>query len=165
MDIKEPTEQELRDFLLKKFYEEKLNSKIDLLNGNEQEVTDKYRSRLRTIDAEMLFKYLSEKGISGHCLACGSDKLSVPQTGYIKTDGFPDNFDSLGDAERDMIEDAQSVQYVQYVAFGNLNTIAGLRKSYYIVNCLNCGHLSLYRSSAVLKWFEDHNPQGAQNDE
>lgn len=52
MDMKEPTEKELRDFLLKQFYEEKLKSKIDLLNGDEQEVTDKYRSRLRTIDAE-----------------------------------------------------------------------------------------------------------------
>ncbi|HDY3604530.1 TPA: hypothetical protein RQ360_001281 [Klebsiella michiganensis] len=165
MDMKEPTEQELRDFLLRKYYEEQLNDKNDALNNIEQKVTDRYRSRLRSVDAEMLFKYLSEKSVSRHCQACGSEKLSVPQTGYIKTEQLPKDFDALGEAERGMIEDALSARYVQYVSFGNLNSIVGLRKSYYMVNCLNCGNLSLYRASGVLKWLEDQGSAEAKSNE
>ncbi|EBP5350230.1 hypothetical protein XQ60_01715 [Salmonella enterica] len=41
---------------------------------------------------------------------------------------------------------------------------SGIRKSYYMVHCLNCGYLSLYRSSAVLSWLEKDNVQGGDNE-
>lgn len=33
-----------------------------------------------------------------------------------------------------------------------------------MVHCLNCGYLSLYRSSAVLSWLEKDNVQGGDNE-
>ncbi|HCF7883289.1 TPA: hypothetical protein NIU34_000446 [Klebsiella oxytoca] len=46
-----------------------------------------------------------------------------------------------------------STTYVQYVSFDGIDNPIGLMKSYYTVHCLNCGNLTLYRTKAVLDWF------------
>ncbi|EHX63488.1 hypothetical protein ECDEC13B_1631 [Escherichia coli DEC13B] len=46
---------------------------------------------------------------------------------------------------------------------GDVKSIPDMRKTYYTLHCLNCGYLSLYRTSAVLKWLEKDKAQDGEN--
>lgn len=153
MEIKKPTEQELQDFLMRKYLEEKLNEEFTEHASAKQRVVEKHKQNLKKINAEAFFKFLAEKGVSRKCVACGSEKLSVPQGMEIATEKMPENFNELSSAEQGMFIDAMSTTYVQYVSFDGMDNPIGLTKSYYTVHCLNCGNLTLYRTKAVLNWF------------
>ncbi|HGR4956373.1 TPA: hypothetical protein ACLPEC_000073 [Klebsiella aerogenes] len=165
MDIKEPTEQELRDFLKQKYIEEKLNEEFKGHADAKQRVIEKQKQNLKKISAEAFFKYLADKGVSRKCVACGSEKLSVPQAVEIATEKMPENFDELSTLEQGMLIDAMSSTYVQYVSFDGIDNPIGLTRSYYTVHCLNCGNLTLYRTKPVLNWFNALQEQSGGADE
>lgn len=150
--VKKPTEEELRNFVMRKFLEEQLNKETEEYN---EEKLANYKQRLMKVTPTLFRKFLAEKGAAFHCLSCGSNELTVPESTTLQSEKLPDNFSSLPEAEREMITDALIRSYVSYVTWGNENRVSGLRKSYYQVHCLNCGHLSLYRSAAVLNWLEN----------
>lgn len=154
MDMKEPTEQELRDFLRQKYLEDQIKDEVAGYSKSKEKVIERYRDRLMKVNAELFFKFLADKGVSRRCIACGSDALSVPQAVQIKSDGLPENYEQLSQLEQGKFIDAVSTTYVQYVSFEGTNDPNGLIKSYYTVHCANCGNLTLYRASTVLKWLE-----------
>ncbi|HBK4607502.1 TPA: hypothetical protein LLS51_004425 [Serratia marcescens] len=150
--VKKPTEEELRDFLMRKFLEEQLNKEAE--EYNDKSLAD-YKQRLMKVTPILLRKFLAEKGVSFRCPSCGSDELTVPENTTVQSENLPSNFNELPEAEREMVFDALMSSYVAYVTWGDESRVSGLRKSYYQVHCLNCGHLSLYRSAAVLNWLEN----------
>jgi predicted nucleic-acid-binding Zn-ribbon protein len=155
--VKKPTEDELRDFLTQKFLEEQFGKEAE--ENNSKSLAD-YKQRLMRVTPTLFRKFLAEKGAAFHCLSCGSNELTVPESTTLQSEKLPDNFSSLPDAEREMITDALIRSYVSYVTWGDESRVSGLRKSYYQVHCLNCGHLSLYRSVAVLHWLENIDKAG-----
>lgn len=165
MDMKEPTEQELRDFLRQKYLEDKIKVEVAEHSKSKERVIERYRNRLMKVNAELLFKFLADKGVSRRCIACGSDTLSVPQGVQIKSDGLPENYGQLSLLEQEKFIDAVSTTYVQYVSFEGTNVPNGLIKSYYTVHCMNCGNLTLYRASTVLKWLESQQKNVEVEDE
>ncbi|EPU1024667.1 hypothetical protein ACJWRY_02015 [Klebsiella pneumoniae] len=165
MDMKKPTEEDLKNFLLQKYLEESIITAEKTELEVKRKISERYRQRLMKVSAEDFFKYLAEKGVSRHCIACGSNKLSVPQSVELKSEGLPKNFDDLPEMEQELALDTASITYMQYVSFEDLDNPAGLRKSYYMMHCQNCGNLTLYRSSAVLNWLESkHKNEGGDNE-
>ncbi|WP_148297064.1 hypothetical protein [Candidatus Sodalis pierantonius] len=73
----------------------------------------------------------------------------MPEKRLLQRKKFASNFNRLPVAEK---EDALISSYVSYLTWGDESCVSGLIKSYYQVHCLNCGHLSLYRSIVVLQW-------------
>ncbi|EFJ2947432.1 TPA: hypothetical protein ACYQQO_002014 [Escherichia coli] len=159
MEINHPTDEELRDFLLKKYLEEQFQNEI---NGSNQKDIKQHEELLKEVTPEIFFRFLSEKGVSGACISCGSSKLSAPENRVICIDKIPDDFKKLTKEEQHNVVKGLAQRYVAYVAFGDTNTPSGV-SSYYMVHCLNCGYLSLYRTSEVLKWLEKNNVQDDNN--
>lgn len=165
MDIKEPTEQELRDFLMRKFFEDKLKPENSANYAEMKQHMKKNKQNLMRVTAEILFKYLAQKGVSRKCLGCGSEKLSVPQMMHIKLEGIPENFGQLPEVEREMILDSVRIMYVRYVSFEGEDDPMGLLNSYYTVHCNNCGNLTLYRAMTVLDWLNSLEDKSGGADE
>lgn len=164
MDIKLPTSEELQDFLLNKYLEDKAKSNLenDIKNINKQanRSIEDYKKKLMRVTPELFFQFLTEKGFSAQCVSCGAKKLSVPESSFINDDKVPNNFEKLSsDEQLEAIEQA-TTKFVSYISLEKRSSgFFDLVGSYYKVHCLNCGHLSLYRSSNVLKWLEDKEGQ------
>ncbi|EAY8115199.1 hypothetical protein V4E24_000863 [Salmonella enterica] len=164
MEIKQPTEEELKDFLLRKYLEEKFNQDIQDANEESRKYVKKYEERLIKVTPDHFFRFLSEKGVSGTCVSCGSSKLSVPEGGIVRGEKLPENFDDLTQEEKIQLIKNNVQNYVSYVSFEDVRKPSGIGKSYYMVHCLNCGYLSLYRSAAVLNWLEKDSVQDDDNE-
>ncbi|SUC47004.1 Uncharacterised protein [Providencia stuartii] len=165
MDVKLPTDEELKEFILNKYLEEQIKSKSDLYvenyNKRAKQAAENHKKKLMKVTPELFFQFLAEKGFSAKCVSCGSSELSVPESGFVDSEKVPDKFSSLDEnTQRSIMEDA-TTSYVSYISFEKKpENVVGLTKSYYRMHCLNCGHLSLYRSSTVLKWLERKEGQG-----
>ncbi|MEX9845426.1 hypothetical protein AB7W67_07830 [Providencia rettgeri] len=160
MDAKRPTDDELKEFLLDKYIEEKLQDHADHIkasyNKNLNRSIERYKKKLAKVTPKLFFAFLTEKGFSAKCVSCGSSNLSVPESGTLNSEKLPENFSTLDDETKRSIMDEAMSSHVSYTSFEEKpNGIVGLSKSYYKMHCLNCGHLSLYRTSTVLKWLED----------
>ncbi|EAY4420355.1 hypothetical protein LGG40_002910 [Salmonella enterica] len=165
MEIKQPTEDELREFLLCKYLEAQSNQELYEVNKETRKSVAKYKDRLMNVTPELFFRFLSEKGVSGMCISCGSSRLSVPESSIVRwAEGRPKNFKDFTQEEQIELVKNNTQRYVSYTSFDDANKPSGIRKSYYMVHCLNCGYLSLYRSSAVLSWLEKDNVQGGDNE-
>ncbi|MGA6677904.1 hypothetical protein [Escherichia coli] len=156
MEPKYPTDEDLKNFLLKKYLEEQFQNEI---NESNQKDIKKYEERLQEVTPEIFFRFLSEKGVSGACVSCGSPKLSVPESRVIRAEKIAKEFKKLSQEEQNKVDEGLAQRYVTYVAFGDTLSPSGINKIYYVVHCLNCGYLSLYRASAVLKWLEKDKEQ------
>lgn len=150
--VKHPNEEELRNFLLRTYLEDQIKKEAE--EHNRKEIYN-YKQRLLAVTPVLFRKFLAEKGVSFRCPSCGSDDLTVPESATMQTEKLPENFNSLSSTERGMIVDSLLHYYVSYVTWGEGSHVSHLRKSYYQVHCLNCGHLSLYRSVTVLNWLEN----------
>ena len=105
MDMKEPTEQELLEFLKNRYLEDKVKAEFDKHLQSKRKILEHHRNKLMRVSADLLFKYLAEKGVSRHCIACGSDTLSVPQAINIKSEGLPENYGQLPALEQEKFID------------------------------------------------------------
>ncbi|CRL46140.1 hypothetical protein SGGMMB4_04487 [Sodalis glossinidius str. 'morsitans'] len=134
---------------MRKFLEEQLNKEA---KERKNKKLANYKQTLMQVTSVLFRKFLAEKGVSFCCPSCGSDELTVPERRLLQSKKFVANFNSLPVAEK---KDALINSYVSYLTWGDESCLSGLIKSYYQVHCLNCGHLSLYRSIAVLQWLEN----------
>ncbi|EHH3357831.1 hypothetical protein ACK1W8_002193 [Salmonella enterica] len=165
MEIKQPTEDELWEFLLRKYLDEQSNQELDKVNKEARKHVEKYKDRLMKVTPDLFFHFLSEKGVSGTCISCGSSRLSVPESSIVRwSEGVPKNFKDLTQEEQIELVEKNTLRYVSYTSFRDVKRPSGIRKSYYMVHCLNCGYLSLYRTSAVLNWLEKDKAQGDDNE-
>ncbi|HFD3264491.1 hypothetical protein [Klebsiella quasipneumoniae] len=151
MDMKEPTEQELRDFLLRKYLEEKIDLEHEANAAHFNGIMQRNKQKLMEVDAATFFKFLSAKGVERKCAACGSEKLTVPETTDLKAKDMPENYEQLPPLEQGFLLGFKGTTYVHYVSFDENNPFV-IDKSYYTVHCQNCGNLTLYRTKAVLEW-------------
>lgn len=151
MSSEEPAKQELQDFLQRMYMEEKLNAESANL---EKDSIQKYQQKLMKINAKIFFRFLMEKGVSNGCLACGSGQLSVPESIEFLGENVPEDFELLSTEEKMKYVQITKATYLRYVSFDGVDSLIGLRRSYYQVHCLNCGNLTLYRTAAVLNWLE-----------
>ncbi|MER2868127.1 hypothetical protein ABTW46_03085 [Morganella morganii] len=168
MGIKQPTDEELKAFLLKKYTEEIMNKMLehdtDQANKSTKKAINKYKDRLMQVTPELFFEFLVTKGVSLKCNSCGAEELSVPEGSFVDSEKVPDNFSELDEAQKREVMNQATTRYVSYTILDkNKDSLHGLLRSYYRVHCLNCGNLSLYRSSSVLQWFEKS--KGEQPDE
>ncbi|EIX4509137.1 hypothetical protein MKI77_003067 [Escherichia coli] len=160
MELKSPTDEELKNFLLKKYIEEQVQNKI---NESNQKTIKQHEERLQGVTPEIFFRFLSEKGVSGACVSCGSSKLSAPENRVIRVDKIPETFKTLTKDEHSNLATELTQCYVNYVVFGDTGTLSSVSQCYYMVHCLNCGYLGLYRASEVLKWLDKNNAQDDNN--
>ncbi|WP_273818150.1 hypothetical protein [Providencia rettgeri] len=159
MDVKHPTDEELKEFLLNKYLEEKtkfnLERSLEDLNKRANRSAKDYKEKLTKITPQLFFQFLTEKGFSAQCISCGAKELSVPESGFLDDDKIPANFEELNKAEQTEAIEQATTKYVSYIFLEKRSSdFFDLVGSYYKMHCLNCGHLSLYRSSTVLKWLE-----------
>lgn len=150
----EISEEDLKNFLIRKYMEEQITQ--DVAPHNE-DVLSKYKSRLKEVTPDKLFEFLAEKGVSLDCPACGAIQLSVPAR-------YNTQIEQLSVADEDEITDGNvkdhdsykmlTKVYASFLSLGGGQSIADIRRSYYPLHCLNCGNLSLFRTSTVLKWIE-----------
>ncbi|EAV5088658.1 hypothetical protein ABVL59_004815 [Salmonella enterica] len=165
MEIKQPTEDALWEFLLRKYLEDQSNQELDEVNKEASKHVAKYKDRLMKVTPDLFFHFLSERGVSGTCISCGSSRLSVPESRVVRWgEGKPKNFKDLTQEEQIELVENNTQCFVSYTSFGDVRRPSGIRKSYYMVHCLNCGYLSLYRSSAVLNWLEKDSVQDDDNE-
>lgn len=157
MDNIEISDDDLKNHLIKLYLEEKFNKKTD---EDSKKIVEKQMEKLRQITPMLFFQFLAERGVSGKCVSCGSEKLSVPQAFSLEGIKAPA-------IENEKINDdlLRSPPYVQYVSFDDVDQPRGILNSYYQMNCLNCGHLTLYRASVVLKWFARQESKEAEGNE
>ncbi|EFM9182926.1 TPA: hypothetical protein ACH9SQ_001462 [Escherichia coli] len=165
MEIKKPTKKELYDYLLSKYIEDKCKEEADEINKKSMSRVKKHKERLMEITPEIFFRFLSEKGVSSVCPSCGSARLSIPESMDLCWDKNkkPENFNNLPLEEQSELIKENIKHYVSYTFFGDVKSIPDMRKTYYTLHCLNCGYLSLYRTSAVLKWLEKDKAQDGEN--
>lgn len=156
MDNIEVSDDDLKNFLIKLYLEERLNKKIV---EESQQIVEKETEKLRQITPMLFFQFLSEKGVSGKCISCGSEKLSVPQVLNLKKETM------VIEGEGFAVDSLRPASFAQFVSFDDVEKPSGILKTYYVMNCLNCGHLTLYRASTVLKWFERQKLKGEESDE
>ncbi|HBV2138073.1 hypothetical protein [Klebsiella pneumoniae] len=152
MGTNKPTDKELHEFLLKKYYEEEIfRERAD----EREKIALKYKRRLMTVTPHILFDFLREKGASLSCPSCGSNQLSVPERLSMQTESPWVASSQEGTTQSDPSA-MLSRSYVGYIILdGDEENIHSLRRSYYPVHCTNCGRLSLYRSASVLSWLEN----------
>lgn len=168
MGINQPTDEELKEFLLKKYAEEIMNKMleqdIDQADKSAKKAVNKYKDRLMQVTPELFFKFLVAKGASLKCVSCGAQELSVPESSFLNSDKIPANFGELDESQKRAVMAQATTRYVSYITFDKKkDSFHGLLQSYYKVHCLNCGNLSLYRSSSALQWLEES--KGEQPDE
>ncbi|HCE9037655.1 TPA: hypothetical protein U6M17_001393 [Klebsiella pneumoniae] len=157
MDNIEISDDDLKNHLIKLYLEEKFNKKTD---EDSKKIVEKQMEKLRQITPMLFFQFLADRGVSGKCVSCGSEKLSVPQA--FSLEGIKAPAIENGNINGDLL---RSPPYVQYVSFDDVDQPRGILNSYYQMNCLNCGHLTLYRASVVLKWFARQESKEAEGDE
>ncbi|HIC1788885.1 TPA: hypothetical protein ACW0I5_002709 [Escherichia coli] len=160
MEPQYPTDEELKNFLLKKYLEEQFQNEI---NESNQKAIKQHEERLQQVTPEIFFRFLSEKGVSGACVSCGSPKLSAPENRVLRVDKIPKTPESLTKDEQSNLATELTRCYVNYAVFGDAGTLSSVNKCYYMVHCLNCGYLGLYRASEVLKWLEKSNARDDNN--
>lgn len=165
MEIKKPTKKELYDYLLSKYIEDKCKEEADEINKKSMSRVKKHKERLMEITPEIFFRFLSEKGVSSVCPSCGSSRLSAPESMDLCWDKNkkPENFNNLPLEKQSELIKENIKHYVSYTFWGDVKSIPDMRKTYYMLHCLNCGYLSLYRTSAVLKWLEKDKAQDGDN--
>ncbi|WP_422527948.1 hypothetical protein [Serratia fonticola] len=154
IEVKQPTEEELRDFLMRKFLEEKLNQEAAEARKKTEE---KYIQRLRKVSPDLFLLFLSQKGVPLVCPSCGSSSLSIPESFTMEKVKQPSASDNLSHTDQGDAPQSLPDTYVSYIPLGDRNYLLALIKSYYQVHCMNCGHLTLYRSATVLNWLEKIN--------
>lgn len=159
MEIKKPTDKDLQDFLLRKFLEERLNKDT---GSNRDGASEQYKKRLMKITPQVFYKFLHDNGVTLNCLSCGADELSFPESYMMQTEmlalGIPDE----PECSDPSVPKVFSHPYVSYTTLNGKEDLRSLRKSYYPVHCLKCGHLSLYRTATVLMWIEGLKKEGCE---
>ncbi|HFJ4329217.1 hypothetical protein [Serratia liquefaciens] len=151
IEVKKPTEEELRDFTTRKFLEEQFNKSVE---AQQNKKINEYKKRLHKITPTLFRQFLTDKGVPFRCPSCGSDDLSVPESFTMQSNKIPGDFLKLPEDKQEELVETLTDSHVSYVTLGNMGPVTGLIKSYYQVHCLNCGHLSLYRSATVLNWLK-----------
>ncbi|ENA8270593.1 hypothetical protein ABGX67_000496 [Salmonella enterica] len=66
MEIKQPTEDELWEFLLRKYLDEQSNQELDKVNKEARKHVEKYKDRLMKVTPDLFFHFLSEKRRFGY---------------------------------------------------------------------------------------------------
>ncbi|EPA0114772.1 hypothetical protein ACQYI3_004338 [Enterobacter ludwigii] len=127
------------------------------------EYEQKQYRRLQLVTPQLFAKFLAEKGVNGHCLACGHTGLSTPETmGFDSScNPFPDKKASeLTEQELQQYVDVAAVNYVTPTLIDDSKTPLVSNHQYRLV-CQNCGYISYFRAATVVYWVEDHiNHQG-----
>lgn len=155
MEIKKPTDNELQDFLLRKFLEEKINQDA---KKEADAWADKYKQRLMKVTPQVLYNFLRDRGISAFCASCGAAELSVPESSsaqfeMLKSEASIEQ-STFGSTHNASFPTVLKSSYVSYTTLDGQDNLRYLRGTYYPVHCLRCGHLSLYRTATVLNWLE-----------
>ncbi len=119
-------------------------------------VKKNYR-RLQLVTPDLFSKYLSEKGVSDRCLACGHHALTTPETmGFDSSrSSTPSKKTSEMTGEELNIYTAEAA--VNYVTPSIIDSNrSGMVSNYqYRMICQNCGHISYFRAANVVYWVED----------
>ncbi|WP_145543586.1 hypothetical protein [Yersinia frederiksenii] len=118
------------------------------------EMEEKLNKQLSQVTPELFAEFLVIKGASRECLSCGSKNLSVPESGFLNNKLIPDDYEQLPKEEQLIIMSKAMKRYVTYTYLDN-EDLPRLTNVQYRVNCLNCGFISLYRASPVVKWVLD----------
>lgn len=151
MDFENPCENELMDYLRRKYIEEMRER-----NSGLKKAQDKLLAEPLKVTPEAFFEYMDAKGISSSCKLCGSNRISIPVGSFMKLiDTTPP------DADEDNLVH-ERVKFASFSYLTDTNGDVSLIRPYYMRHCENCGHLDLFRASTVLEWVES---QGKQDKE
>ncbi|ELV2770953.1 hypothetical protein QYE92_03500 [Enterobacter cloacae subsp. cloacae] len=152
MEFQKPTNEELHEFLMLKFVEYQMEQQLKVSNAENVKAIEQWEKRLREVTPEIFTKYLEEKGASHKCSLCGEESLSVPEGMTVNPNLKPEHYANMSIDERSKVFEANLVSYVQWTNLGS-NTLFDLKsRTYYMMNCLNCGNLTLIRCRYVLDW-------------
>lgn len=121
--------------------------------------------RLQLVTPQLFAEFLAEKGVAGHCLACGHKELSTPETMSLDSTRSP-----FPDKKPSELTEEESAQYVaatavHYVTSSLIDTskVPSVSNHQYRMICPNCGFISYFRAANVVYWVEDRiNEQGDQ---
>lgn len=113
--------------------------------------------RLQLVTPQLFAEFLAEKGVAGHCLACGHKELSTPETMSLDSsrNPFPDKKPSeLTEEESAQYYGATAVHYVTPSLIDESKTPSVSNHQYRLI-CQNCGFISYFRAANVVYWVED----------
>lgn len=134
-------------------------------SDHKDDLKQKDYRRLQLVTPQLFAQYLTEKGVSKSCLACGYDKLSTPETMSIDSsrNPFTDKKPSeLTDEEIQLYAEATTIHYVTPSLIDE-SKIPLVSNHQYRLVCQNCGFISYFRAANIVYWVEDRvNEQGDQ---
>lgn len=151
MDLKDPSDSELMEYLRKKYLAELRVSH----SPHKSYLASKYEEPLE-LKPEEFFEYMDSKGISDKCTSCGSEDVVIPIGTYTE-------LDESTDADSAELEQKR----IKYASFTFLTDSSGEptpARPYYIRHCAECGHLDLFRAKNVLEWVREHRKQSGEGE-
>ncbi|HDR2795153.1 TPA: hypothetical protein QCJ95_003681 [Enterobacter asburiae] len=163
MDYKQPSDEELRRFLLELYI-----NKAETIHhpgwikmlSDIQTLTD----HMRTLTPELFSLFLAQKGIPQTCQACGVGKLSITEGRSLRRELLPDDLESLdGDSKAKAYASAMR-PFVAWMTFGDEDSPDVIHKSYYPTHCQHCGNLSLYKTRTVMSWLKEQNSKESDDE-
>lgn len=145
----------------------KVEEAYKLLEQESSTQRDEYQRkqyrRIQAVTPQLFAKFLAEKGVPGHCLACGHHELSTPETMIIDSSRSPfadERTSELTEEEIQQHIDAAAVNYVTPSLIDESKSPLVSNYQYRLI-CQNCGFISYFRAANVVYWVEERvNEQG-----
>ncbi|MRT10805.1 hypothetical protein GJV07_00675 [Enterobacteriaceae bacterium RIT711] len=112
--------------------------------------------RLQKVTPELFAQFLSDKGVSRRCLACGHSELSTSETMSLDSSLSPFGSRPISELTLEETEEYMKATAVHYVTPSVIdNDKRSLVSNYqYQLICANCGYTSLFRAANVVYWVE-----------
>ncbi|HFI1904539.1 TPA: hypothetical protein ACGPMP_002017 [Enterobacter roggenkampii] len=151
MNTKKPSDDELKEFLLKMYLEEvQAEEEIARKAKEHKEIHE----TLRKLAPTEFYEYLSEQNPPIRCSICGNSKFSTPTTSTVDRSKLPANMSELTKDEQKLAREAARRLLVTYTFLTDMSGEVDYKKAYYPLHCRTCGHLDLFRASVINLWKE-----------
>lgn len=114
--------------------------------------------RLQHVTPESFTQFLVEKGASRHCLACGHNQLSTPETIIIDSSGSDFGLSDKSDYRSpERIDGFMAKSVIIYVTPSPIDHSRPslLSNMQYRLTCQNCGFISYFHALSVISWLEN----------
>lgn len=148
MDFKNPTNDELMDYLRKKY----VTDMQERHSGAPRAIQSKLREP-QNVTPEEFFAYMDDKGVSENCPACGSYSLSIPVGSFIRFHGIHSE-EELKEGKEDLAQ--TRIRFSSYTFLSDTRAENSILRPYFMRHCDNCGHLQLFRAQDVLTWVTEN---------
>lgn len=163
MEYKEPSDDELRRFLIE-LYENKVVMKHDPSFERMMHDIQKITDEMRGLTPTMFSLYLAKKNIPQICQVCGIGKLSITQGQALRRELLPKDFETYDMEGKARAYAGAMRPFVAWMTFGDEESPDVIHKSYYPTHCQHCGNLNLYKTRTVMLWLKEQNSKESDDE-